>query len=177
MILCGRDRIIMDHPLPTTLHVATPPGETFWFLNSLVRIAVASAEGGDLLCAMEHRVPVGDSPPLHSHASEDELFHVLEGEFRFQIGERHLRAGPGVMLLAAKGVIHSYRAESPEGGRFVTVTRGEDFERFIRAVGRPAERPELPPPAGPPSPEAMAALTEAAAAHGIVFHGPPLGPQ
>jgi hypothetical protein len=78
------------------------------------------------------------------------------------------------MLLAPKGVIHTYRAESPEGGRFLTVTRGTDFEQLVRAFGRPAERLELPPPAGPPTAEAMAALTEAAAARGITFHGPPL---
>jgi len=168
---------MMNPPVPSTLHVATPPGETLWLLNSLVRIGVASADGSDGLCAMEHRVPQGDSPPLHSHATEDELFHILDGEFRFQVGDRHLRAGPGVMLLVPKGTIHSYRAESPEGGRFVTVTRGEDFERFVRAASRPAERPDLPPHAGPPTPEAMAALSELAAVHGIQFHGPPLAEE
>jgi len=153
---------------------APPPGESLWFLNTLVRIGVASAQGPDALSAIEHRVPHGDSPPLHSHASEDELFHILEGQFRFQLGDRQLLAGPGAMLLAPKGVLHTYRAESPGGGRFVTVTRGDDFEQFVRKAGRPAVGLDLPPPSGPPTPEAMAALTELAAAHGIVFHGPPL---
>jgi len=153
-----------------------PPesGECLWFLNTLVRIRISFTEGPDRLSAIEHRVPFGDSPPLHSHASEDELFHILDGEFRFQLGDTDQRVGAGAMLLVPKGAIHSYRAESPEGGRFVTVTSGSEFETFVRAAGRPAGGLELPPPSGPPTAEAMAALTEIAAAHGIVFHGPPL---
>jgi hypothetical protein len=51
---------------------------------------------------------------------------------------------------------------------------GGEFERFVRAVSRPAERPELPPPAGAPSPDAIQALKTAAAKFGIEFVGPPL---
>ena len=48
------------------------------------------------------------------------------------------------------------------------------FERFVRAVSRPAERPELPEPAGPPSTDAIQALRASAAKHGIELVGPPL---
>ncbi len=44
---------------------------------------------------------------------------------------------------------------------------GGDFEAMVRAAGRPAERDELPPPAGPPSPEQAAVFTELCAEHGI----------
>lgn len=145
-----------------------------WFLNSLVQIHVSCTEGSDGLSAIEHCVPCGDSPPLHCHRTEDELFHILEGEFRFQLAGTEQRAGPGTVLLAPKGITHTYRAESAAGGRFITVTRGGDFERFVRQMSRPASGKVLPPHAGPPPPEAIAALTEAAAAHGIIIQGPPL---
>lgn len=148
---------------------------SLWFLNGLIRIRVASDEGADGLSVIEHCVPGGDSPPLHVHATEDEFFHVLEGEFRFQVEDRQETHGPGAMLLVPKGTRHTYRAESPEGGRFVTVTRGGDFEMFVREVARPAEREELPPRMGPPSEEAMKALVEIGGRYGIVFCGPPLG--
>ena len=151
-----------------------PQNEFLWFLNTLVRIRISCTEGTAGLSVIEHQVPHGDSPPLHSHRTEDELFHILEGEFRFQLGDAEQHAGPGAMLLVPRGAIHSYRAESESGGRFVTVTTGRDFEHFVRALGRPATSIELPPPSGPPSPEALEALTGLGAAHGIVFHGPPL---
>ncbi len=66
------------------------------------------------------------------------------------------------------------QGESPEGGRWQTITAPGDFERFVLEVARPAERVELPDPSGPPTPEAAAALTEAAARFGIEIVGPPL---
>jgi quercetin dioxygenase-like cupin family protein len=145
-----------------------------WFLNSLVTFRVSESDGQDGVSVLEHRVPYGDSPPLHFHRTEDEIFHILEGEFRMQVKDREHRVGPGHIMLAPKGVPHTYRAESPQGGRFLTVTVHGDFERFVRAMSRPAGHPGLPEPDGAPSPEAIQALTAVAAQHGIEFVGPPL---
>lgn len=146
----------------------------FWFMNSLVTVRVSSADGQDGISIIEHHVQPGDSPPLHLHHTEDEIFHVLEGEFRIRLGDREQRAFPGDILLAPKGIPHTYRAESPTGGRFLTITAKGDFERFVRSLGRPAARAERPEPAGAPTPEAIEALTAAAARHGIEMVGPPL---
>jgi quercetin dioxygenase-like cupin family protein len=148
--------------------------EHLWFLNTLVQIRVSYTQGTDGLSVFEHRVPHGDSPPLHSHRTEDEFFYVLEGEFLFQLDDTQFHLEAGAMLLAPKGSVHSYRAESKAGGRFVTVLRGGDFERCVRAMSRPAVRAELPPVPGPPTTESLASLTKLAAAHGIVIHGPPM---
>lgn len=144
------------------------------FLNTLVDVRVSEADGEDGLSVLEHRAPWGDSPPLHVHRPEDEVFHVLEGELRFRVGGAERLCGPGAVLLAPKGVPHTYRVESRAGARFVTVTAHRDFERFVRSFGRRAERDGLPPPAPPPDGDAVAALAKAAAAFGIELMGPPL---
>jgi quercetin dioxygenase-like cupin family protein len=145
-----------------------------WFFNTLVRLQVGCDRGADGISVLEHQAAYGDSPPLHIHRNEDEIFYILQGEFRFQLGEAQQIAGTGATLLVPKGVRHTYRVESRGGGRWLTVTRGGEFERFVQAVGRPAERIELPIAADPPSPGAMAELATIAAAHGIEFCGPPL---
>ena len=132
------------------------------------------ADGQDGISVLEHRVPYGFSPPLHLHRTEDEVFHVLEGEFRVKIRDQEHRLGAGGILLGPKGVPHTYRVESAAGGRCVTITVRGDFERFVRAVSRPAQRPELPEPAGPPSADAIQALRATAAQYGIELVGPPL---
>jgi quercetin dioxygenase-like cupin family protein len=144
-----------------------------WFLNTWVTVRVSHADGRDGLSVLEHRAPFGDSPPLHIHTTEDEVFHILEGEFRLQVGQEKRRCQAGATLLAPKGVPHTYRVESPAGGRFLTVTAHTDFERFVQAVGGAAERPGLPPAASP-SPEAIKALTATAREFGIELVGPPL---
>jgi hypothetical protein len=64
--------------------------------------------------------------------------------------------------------------ESQEGARWLVITRRGDFERFVHALSRPAERPDLPPAQGPPTPEQADALAAAAREHGIELVGPPL---
>jgi mannose-6-phosphate isomerase-like protein (cupin superfamily) len=144
-----------------------------WFLNALVTVGVGTDDGDDGISVLESLAPRGESPPLHVHHDEDEVFHILEGELRFRVGDDELRAGPGETLLAPKRVPHTYRVESERGRWLVTTTRG-DFERFVRSIGRPAERAELPEPAGPPTPEQQEALAAACLAHNIELVGPPL---
>ena len=145
-----------------------------WFLNTLVRVRVSHMQGSDGLSVLEHRAPLHDSPPLHIHRTEDELFHILEGEFRFRIGQDEQSYTAGEVLLTPKGVPHTYRVDSPSGGRWLTVTTRGDFERFVRAVSRPAANRELPQPSGPPTPEAISELANAAREFGIELVGEPL---
>ena len=154
--------------------LAATSTEQLWFLNTLHTVRVRHDEGEDGISVMESLAPHGDSPPVHVHQNEDETFHVLEGELRVRAGDADVTIGAGETLLAPKGVAHTYRVESPAGARWLVITRRGDFERFVRALSRPAERPELPTPQGPPTPEQADALVAAAREHGIELVGPPL---
>ena len=154
--------------------LAATSTEQLWFLNTLHTVRVRHDEGEDGISVMESLAPHGDSPPLHVHQTEDETFHVLEGELRVRAEDADVTIAAGETLLAPKGVAHTYRVESPAGARWLVITRRGDFERFVRAVSRPAERPELPTPHGPPTPEQAEALAAAAREHGIELVGPPL---
>ncbi|BCG95338.1 cupin domain-containing protein [Mesorhizobium sp. 131-2-1] len=148
--------------------------ELFWFNNTLVAIRVSSADGEDGICVVEHRMPHGDSPPLHVHRNEDEVFHILEGRLRFQIDGHEQVAAAGETVIAPKGLPHTFRVESAEGARTLTITRGSDFETMLRQASRPAGGADLPPPMHP-SPEMIVALTRICAENGIDIVGPPLG--
>jgi quercetin dioxygenase-like cupin family protein len=156
----------MTAEVPTTEHL--------WFLNTLHTVRVRHDQGEDGISMLESLAPHGDSPPLHVHRTEDELFHVLEGELRFRVDGADIRIGAGESILAPKGVPHTYRVESPAGARWLVITRRGDFERFVRAQSRRAERLALPPHHGPPTPEQAKALAAAAEAHEIELVGPPL---
>lgn len=150
--------------------------ELLWFNNTLVAIHVSSTAGEDSICVVEHRMPYGDSPPLHVHRREDEVFHILDGRLRFQIDGRERIADAGETVIAPKGLPHTYRVESREGANTLTITRGADFETLLRQAGRPAERPGLPPQMES-TPELIAALVQLCANNGIDVVGPPLEPD
>lgn len=158
--------------MTTTANIASGQ-EILWFGDTLVAIHVPSTAGRDGLCVVEHRMPFGDSPPLHVHRNEDEVFHILEGEMRFRVDGRDHIAGAGETVLAPKGITHTYRVESVSGARCLTITRGTDFETLVRTMGRPADRPAIPPHTEV-TPQMVAALSACAAENGIDIVGPPL---
>jgi mannose-6-phosphate isomerase-like protein (cupin superfamily) len=47
----------------------------------------------------------------HRHASEDELFLVIRGEFDMQFRDRTVRLGAGELIIVPRGVEHCPRAE------------------------------------------------------------------
>lgn len=148
--------------------------QQLWFLDTLVTVRAAHADGPDGISLLESTARLGDSPPLHVHHTEDEVFHVLDGELALRVGDEDLRVGVGETAVAPQGVAHTYRVES-EQARWLVVTRHGDFERMVRALSRPADRAELPPPSGPPTPEQLEALTAACSESRIELVGPPLG--
>ena len=158
------------------MDATTVAGQQLWFLDTLVTLHARHDDGRDGVSLIESRAPYGDSPPLHVHHTEDEVFHLLDGELRLHAGDEDMWLRPGETLVAPKGVAHTYRVESPGGARWLIVTTHGDFEHFLREMSRPAEHGELPAPAGPPTPEQADALAVLAGAHGIEFVGPPLGP-
>lgn len=147
--------------------------DQLWFGNTLVKIAISAADGADGLCVIEHHAPLGEAPPLHVHQREDEIFILLAGEMRFQVGDQTIRASAGDRLLAPKGIAHAFCVVSPAGARFLTVTRGQDFETMVRAAGRPALSDGLPDPVQP-TPDMIAGLVQLCAANRIDIIGPPI---
>jgi quercetin dioxygenase-like cupin family protein len=160
--------------MATTADASPATAEQLWFLDTLVTIRVSHGAGEDGMSVIDSVAPFGDSPPLHVHHTEDELFHVLEGEMQLRVGDDLIAVSAGSILLAPKGVPHTYRVVSPDGARFLITTTAGDFEAMVRAASRPAEHDGLPTPGGPPTPEQAAALAELTARHGIDLIGPPL---
>jgi|SRR5688572_27501337 len=149
------------------------PLEYLWFLDTLVCVRVSFREGRDRISVLEHAARRGDSPPLHVHVNEDEIFHILEGDFRFQVGAEERTGQAGDTVLVPKGIPHTYRVES-NSGRWLTVTTHEQFEEFVRAMARKPDAEGLPPIGGAPSQEVIAAFIETAKRFGIEIVGPPI---
>ena len=147
-----------------------------WFLNTLVTFPVSHADGVDGISVMESLARRGDSPPYHIHHTEDESFHLIEGELVFLVNGETRRVLPRETHLAPKGVPHTYRVVSEQARWLVVTTQGE-FERFVREAARPAEAAELPAASGPPTLEEQKALGELALRHGIELIGPPLAEE
>ena len=145
-----------------------------WFLGTEVTIRVSETEGGDRISVLDYLAPFGNSPPLHRHIDEDEIFHIISGTLRFVVGGKELTASAGDTLRGPKGIAHTYRVELREGARFLSVTAKQHFEHYVRALGGQPTREGVPQPSGPPTPEQAEARAAAARKYGIEIMGPPL---
>jgi uncharacterized RmlC-like cupin family protein len=56
---------------------------------------------------------------LHVHHSDDEAWHVLEGELTFRYADRSETVGAGMTVFVPAGVAHTYTAEA--GARYLIV--------------------------------------------------------
>jgi quercetin dioxygenase-like cupin family protein len=154
----------------TPISLGPGEGESLWFLGILATIKSSAETTGGAVAVIEHLAPRGAGSPLHVHSREDEWFYVIEGELTLWVGGETIVAPAGSFVFGPKGIPHTFMVSSAEA-RFLLVTEPAGFEKFMRAVGEPVQRLEIPPPAT--EPPDVAALTAAAAGFGIEITGPP----
>ena len=99
-------------------------------------------------------------PGLHAHLREDELWWVLEGEFRFKAGDAVFHAATGGMAFGPRNVPHAFQNVGDTRGRLLVITTPSGLERFFEQFA-----------ASPGGPDALA---DVGIANWIDFVGPPL---
>ena len=56
---------------------------------------------------------------LHVHHSDDEAWHVLEGQLTFRYADRSETVGPGTTVFVPAGIAHTFSAG--EGARYLII--------------------------------------------------------
>jgi mannose-6-phosphate isomerase-like protein (cupin superfamily) len=141
-------------------------GEAIWFLDTLATVKASAADGARF-GLLEKLLPAGSMTPYHRHLDDDESFYLIEGAMTiFLEGERVLDLGPGAFLRIPHGIAHGFRTKTLV--RMLVFSDPAGFPAFVREVGMPAPRRELPPAAQPDVPR-LAAIAEK---HRIALLGP-----
>jgi quercetin dioxygenase-like cupin family protein len=134
----------------------TPTGD-------VVTIKAAPRHTNGSLTVLEFVIGPKQGPALHTHLREDELWYVVEGDFRFKAGGAMLRASTGGMAFGPRGLPHAFQNIGDTPGRLLVITTPSGLERFFEEFAA-----LLPGPAGP---EALGAV---GIANWVEFTGPPL---
>lgn len=145
------------------------PG-AIWIGGSLVTVKPTIGDG-DTASAVEIWEREGSGPPQHVHAEHDEIWYVLEGRFTFLIGDTHVPATAGEVIVGPRGLPHTFRADSSDA-RLLDIHSPGGFEHFFVRAGRPASSLAPPPESSETNPAEMRAGIESFGARVV---GPPLG--
>jgi mannose-6-phosphate isomerase-like protein (cupin superfamily) len=156
---------VVEHPIaPFAVQfgegtaLQTPPG------GGVVTVKAATRETNGSLTVLELLIGPKIGPALHTHLREDELWYVIEGDFRFKAGDAMLRASTGGMAFGPRGMPHCFQNIGDIPGRLLVITTPSGLERFFE------EFAALQP--GAVSPETLTAVGRA---NWLEFVGPPVG--
>lgn len=73
-------------------------------------------------------------PPLHIHPYQDEWFYVIEGEYRFQVGEDKYEMRAGDTIFLPRQVPHAFIQLSEKGKLIVSYLPAGKMEAFFKVT-------------------------------------------
>jgi quercetin dioxygenase-like cupin family protein len=135
-------------------------GQRIQAFGSEIRFMLTGEDTDDTLAVGVATVPVGHGPPPHTHHEEDELFLIIEGEYRVCLDGEWTSVGPGGVVYLPRGCAHSFQVVGEKPGRHWALTTSGSFARFFE---KSAEVFAVP---GPPD---FGRLSTLAAEYGYSF--------
>ncbi|MDP8908533.1 MAG: cupin domain-containing protein [Chloroflexota bacterium] len=147
-----------------------------WLQSLGVRTLVSGELTGGRFAQLDHLLkPRTLGAPRHTHANEDEISYVLEGEIGFQLGEKVQIAGPGDIVFKPRGIPHAFWNAGDATARLLETITPAGFEGYFAAAAA------IFAASNPPDGQALGALLaryqldmdvtsipELMAAHGLV---------
>ena len=77
---------------------------------------------GSRVAVLEYSTRQGEEPPDHVHATEDELFYVLEGAISFRCGGKTFDLAQGGFIFLPRGIEHGYTIRNEQPVRLLVIT-------------------------------------------------------
>ena len=129
-----------------------------------VVLKATGADTGGTVAVLEATTPPGERADPHVHHDNDELFYVLEGRVRFEVGGQTVEAAAGAFVFVPRGTVHVARTVGAGPARvlaaFVPAGPEPAMEAFARApradrdrLARESGSEFVAPPEAPPGNE------------------------
>jgi quercetin dioxygenase-like cupin family protein len=137
--------------------------ETRGRLPGVVDLKVSGSDNDGQFAVFEQTVLAkGAGVPLHFHPEQDEMFYILEGSYRFKVGDEMFDLEKGDSIFLPRKVPHSWILLSEKGITHALVQPAGGLESFfvkLKAIDHV------------PTPEEVAKIS---AESGMIVVGPPL---
>lgn len=86
---------------------------------------------GDLAIFEQTSLSQGKGTPLHIHNSQDEIFYVIEGVYKFQVGDDKYDLTVGDSIFLPRQVAHAWTQVSEKGKMIVIMQPAGKLENFF----------------------------------------------
>jgi quercetin dioxygenase-like cupin family protein len=95
---------------------------------------VMPEDTGGALAVVEHPMEPFRLVRPHTHAREDEISYVTEGEFGLRIGDRELVAKRGDWVFKPRGVMHTFWNPTPIPARLIEIITPGAFAHYFEKL-------------------------------------------
>ncbi|NNJ90001.1 MAG: cupin domain-containing protein [Eudoraea sp.] len=100
--------------------------------NNIMDVKVSGSDtNGDLAIFEQTSLSPGRGTPLHVHHYQDEVFYVIEGEYRFQVGLERYTLTKGDNIFLPRAVPHAWTQVSKTGKMNVLFQPAGKLEEFF----------------------------------------------
>ena len=112
-------------------------------------IKVSSKDTGGNLTIFEYNGRAKGGPPMHIHPHQDEIFYVLAGQYRFQVGDEKHELTAGDTIFMPRNVPHTFAQLTDLGRMIFFLQPDSQMEDYFREVAKltaktaPQEGPKL----------------------------------
>ena len=89
---------------------------------------------GDLAIFEQTSLSPKRGVPLHIHPHQDEIFHILDGEYHFQVGKTKHELKTGDTIFLPRNVPHAWVQMAEHGRMTVTMQPAGKLEEFFVAM-------------------------------------------
>lgn len=86
---------------------------------------------GDLAVFEQTSLSQGRGTPLHVHPLQDEIFYVVQGAYRFKVGEAQFALAAGETIFLPRQVPHAWIQDSAAGKMLVILQPAGKLEDFF----------------------------------------------
>lgn len=103
--------------------------------SNQIDVKVSGTDNGGQLAIFEQTsLSQGRGTPLHAHHFQDEVFHILEGTYLFQLGGERFNLTVGDSIFLPRTVPHAWTQVSEQGRMLVILQPAGKLEDFFMAM-------------------------------------------
>ena len=100
--------------------------------SNMVDVKISGSDtNGELAIFEQTSLSQGKGTPLHIHHSQDEIFYIIEGKYKFQVGEDKYNMTTGDSIFLPRQIPHAWTQVSDKGKMNVIMQPAGKLENFF----------------------------------------------
>jgi quercetin dioxygenase-like cupin family protein len=108
-------------------HFSGPQGRE----ADVTELLATREQTGGALGLFRQTIAPKSGPPTHIHQAEDEFFYVVNGEFKFKLGDRVVSAPARSIVFVPRGIAHTFQNVGTEPGVLLVGVTPGGFEKMF----------------------------------------------